>query len=86
MGIGFAGAWSVVEDDVARLRPTAITYTVLGVAWGIAVVRASGEVQWERVASWLFVLGVASIVVAGAIGWKRTTSRGTVPSGSRNVA
>jgi hypothetical protein len=83
MGIGFAGAWSVVEDDVARLRPAAITYTVLGVAWSIAVVRASDEVEWERVASWLFVLGIASIVVAGAIGWKRTTSHGD-PTGARH--
>jgi len=70
VAIGFAGVWSVIEDDLERLRPAAITYTVLGVIWLISVGRAADDVFWGRVSAWVFIAFVVGIIATGVVGWR----------------
>jgi hypothetical protein len=85
VAIGFAGVWAVVEDDLERLRPAAITYTVLGILWLVSVGRGADDVLWGRLSAWVFVAWVAGIAVTGIVGWRRCTehraARAEVPAG-----
>jgi hypothetical protein len=73
VAIGFAGVWAVVENDLERLRPAAITYAVLGILWLVSVGRGADDVLWGRLSAWVFIAWVACITVTGIVGWWRCT-------------
>jgi hypothetical protein len=72
--LGLAAALATVERDAWRLRAAALTYVVLGVLHGLALVRFHGDVRWGQWGTWAYVVVLASMVVAGA--WGRLLARG----------
>jgi hypothetical protein len=68
LAIGCAGVEAVFENDLPRLRPAFITYTVLGVLWLLALVRAGDEVRWGSASAWVYGAGLLSVSAAGAVG------------------
>lgn len=68
--IGWAGLQAVAENDLDRLRPAAVTYTLLGAFWLIALARAGDEIRWQRLTAWLYTASALSVLAIGAAGWR----------------
>jgi hypothetical protein len=67
IGIGITLAWAIWENDWQRLRGTMITFALLGVLQLIAVVRYSGEVNWNSPKAWAYAAFLVSIVIMGGL-------------------
>jgi hypothetical protein len=72
LAIGWAGVQAVRENDVSRLRPAAITYTVLGTFWLVALVRAGDVIRWQRPSAFVYAAMASSVLAIGAFGWGLT--------------
>ena len=59
-----------VFGDLERLRIGTLAYATFGLLSLLAVARYPGTVEWGRPAAWIFVAGMAAIVVTGALGWR----------------
>jgi hypothetical protein len=68
IGIGVGLVHAVVEADLERIRPGPIAFTVLGALQLVALARYSGDVDWGRAGTWLYLAFVASVLVVGAMG------------------
>jgi hypothetical protein len=64
LGIGLGALHATIENDFKRLKPAAISYTILSVLVFIALVRYSSEVNWNT-AAWVLVLIVTSVLLVG---------------------
>jgi hypothetical protein len=64
LGIGLGALHATIENDFKRLKPAAISYTILSVLVFIALFRYSSEVNWNT-AAWVLVLIVTSVLLVG---------------------
>ena len=71
VALGFAAGLAVRERDLTRLRAAAATYVTFGVLQTVAIVRFRDDVEWERAASWIYLVILAVITASGAHGWRR---------------
>jgi len=70
VAFGIATALAALAGDLARLRTSAIAYTVFGVLALVALARYPGTVDWSGAPAWVFVGVTAAIVATGAVGWR----------------
>lgn len=68
IALGVAGFLAVIEDDLHRLRPAAITYATLGVLQLVAMVRYRGDIAWTTMTARMYVLGVLIVLTVGLVG------------------
>ena len=68
ISIGVAALWASFENDLHRLRPAAITFTLVNALWLIALVRGSGDILWERPSAWIYLAFVVVALGTGAWG------------------
>jgi hypothetical protein len=68
LSIGTAAVWVAWEDDRRRSRPAAITVTIIGVLWIVAVLRDLDSFRWERPSAWVYVGFVAVLAAIGLWG------------------
>lgn len=78
IAIGVASGWAMIENDVRRTRPAAVTFMVLGGLWLTAALRGSADMRWERVSSWAYVAIAALAIGLGAWGWRLAVRAGRV--------
>jgi hypothetical protein len=69
LALGFAAGLAVHEKDLSRLRAAAVTYVCFGLLQAGALVRFSGDVEWDRPSAWGYVAILALITISGAYGW-----------------
>jgi hypothetical protein len=69
LSMGAAGIWAYFENDSVRTRPAAITFTVVGALWLIAVARGATELLWSRPSAWIYVGFVLAALLTGVRGW-----------------
>jgi hypothetical protein len=70
VAFGLAAALAAVAGDLARLRTSAIAYTVFGVLVLVAVARFPGTVDWGRPSAWALVGTAVAVTLTGAAGWR----------------
>lgn len=70
--IGIAGAQSLWENDLRRVRIAVISYVVIGVLELIALARFASDVRWDTLGAWFYVLFLLSFCVIGATAWNMT--------------
>lgn len=68
IALGVAGFLAVIEDDLHRLRPAAITYATLGVLQLAAVIRYRDAFDWTSMPARMYVLGVLIVLTVGLVG------------------
>jgi hypothetical protein len=73
VSIGVAALWASFEHDRHRLRPAAITFTVVSALWLVAVARGTADIFWERPAAWFYLAFVIMELATGAWGAVLTT-------------
>lgn len=75
IAIGVAALWASFEHDLRRLRPAAITFTLVSALWLIGAGRGSSDMFWERPAAWFYL---AFVIIGLATGiWGLTLTRRT---------
>lgn len=62
LGLGLTAAQTVAENDWKRIWIGMVSYGVLAVLQGIALVRYSATVDWTRINAWLYLLFLLSIL------------------------
>jgi hypothetical protein len=72
IGIGAVAVQSIWENDWRRLRSMTVAYTIFGALQLVNVFHFAGSVVWSGAGSWLFVIVMASIALAGGYGWWRS--------------
>jgi hypothetical protein len=77
IAFGTAAVSAPAERDLARLRIAAIGYATFGALELIAVVRYRDEINWDAAPALLYVGLLASVVLAGIIGWRMTSALAT---------
>lgn len=65
ISLGVAAAHTLIEGDVARIRPLGATATVFGVLEGIALLRYGGELDWSSPAAIGYVAVLAILLALG---------------------
>jgi hypothetical protein len=70
VAFGVATALAAVAGDLARLRTSAVAYTVFGVLALIALARFPDTVDWSGVPGWLLLGTTSAIIATGAVGWR----------------
>jgi hypothetical protein len=70
IAFGVATALAAFACDLARLRTSAIAYTVFGVLTLVAVARYADTVDWDGAPAWVFLAVTVAIVATGAVGWR----------------
>jgi hypothetical protein len=68
ISIGVASAWVSHESDLLRVRPAAITFTIVSALWLIAIIRGSADILWERASAWGYLAFVVVALATGAWG------------------
>src|SRR5438093_10979309 len=69
IGIGFAAFHASRENDFLRIRPLAGGYVAFAIFQFVAIVRFSGDVNWNVPAAWVYVAFLASVLPVGLFGW-----------------
>jgi hypothetical protein len=69
LSMGAAGIWAYLENDSVRTRPAAITFTIVGGLWLIAVIRGRAEMLWSRPSAWIYLGFVCAALLTGISGW-----------------
>jgi hypothetical protein len=70
LALGVAAAHATWENDWARVHVATMSYTVFGVFELIALARYTGQVDWSKPQSWIYVLFLLSVLVVGIYGWR----------------
>jgi hypothetical protein len=68
ISIGVIAAHAVYENDWARLRTFAASYTILAIMQLIALLRFGNEIEWGTLGGWFYLLFLLSIGVVGVYG------------------
>ena len=66
IGLGVAAAHARVIDDLASIRPLAVTGVLFGVLQAVALLRHGDELDWGNPSSWVYVIVLAVLAGAGA--------------------
>jgi hypothetical protein len=69
VAFGLATALAALTGDLARLRTSAVAYTVFGVLVLVALARFPDTVDWSGVPAWVLLGTALAIVATGAAGW-----------------
>jgi hypothetical protein len=69
VALGVAAGLAAREKDLSRLRAAAATYVCLGLLQAGALVRFSGDVEWDHPAAWGYVAVLVLITITGGYGW-----------------
>ena len=77
VGVGITLITGWWENDWNAIRPGVIAYTGLGVLQFVALARFGDLVEWGDPAAWIYVIVVASVMLAGAYGLTKV-GRGAV--------
>jgi hypothetical protein len=70
IAFGVATALASVAGDLARLRTSAVAYTVFGALTLVALARFPDTLEWSGVPAWALLGTTLAIVVTGAVGWR----------------
>jgi len=62
---------AVREDDLARIRPLGGGLTAFAILELLALARYPGDMHWDAVGAWVYVLFLASLLPAGLYAWFR---------------
>lgn len=65
-GLGVAGAHSLLENDWARVEPTAVGNLGLGLFHLIALVRFGGDADWGEASAWVYAGFIVTMLLVGA--------------------
>ncbi len=68
LALGIAAFHAILERDLPRLRPAAITYIAFAVLEFAAVLIWRTDVRWDSGWSWVYVAWLASIAAVGGYG------------------
>ena len=68
LALGIAAFHAILERDLPRLRPAAITYVAFAVFQFAAVLLFRDDVRWDSGWSWVYLAWLATIAVVGAYG------------------
>lgn len=74
LALGLALAHSLWENDWARVRVATLSYTMFGVLELIALLRYTGDVDWNKPQSLVYVLFMLSMIIVGFYSWQRSRS------------
>lgn len=74
IGIGVAAAHMAWENDLVRVRVAFWAYVAIAVLQGVALLRYLGDVRFDDLRLWLYVIVVASFLVVGLIGLRLSRS------------
>ncbi|GAB7193215.1 hypothetical protein NUM3379_39240 [Kineococcus sp. NUM-3379] len=84
LALALAAVLVARDGDLVRLRPAAVTYTVLGVLQLAALARFPGDVDWSRPAAWVYPAVLLSVLAVGVAGL--TTGRAARRAGAARPA
>jgi hypothetical protein len=70
IAFGAATALAAMAGDLARLRTSAIAYTVFGLLVLVSLARFPGTVDWGSGPAWVLAGLAVAIVATGAAGWR----------------
>jgi hypothetical protein len=71
IGIGTIAAHAAWENDLWRLRPMMLSYTLLGLLQLTSVLRYPGDLDWSRTAALIYVVFLGTVFLLGCYGsWK----------------
>jgi hypothetical protein len=73
---GIAAGLAVFEDDWVRIEAAAVSYGVLGLLEGVALLRYTSNVDWSAPQSWLYVLFILTLPALGLYGWLEARKAG----------
>ncbi len=68
LALGIAAFHAILERDLPRLRPAAITYFAFAILEFSAVLRFRDDMDWDSGWSWVYLAWLASIAIVGAYG------------------
>jgi hypothetical protein len=68
LALGIASLHAILERDLPRLRPAAITYVAFGILQFTAVLRWREDIDWDSGWSWVYVGWLASVALVGLYG------------------
>jgi hypothetical protein len=83
ISFGVAAGASLVENDLARLRMSAIAYLVFAVAELLALLRFAGDLRWGA-AAWTYLAFLVFVGVTAAAGVQLSRSRSPAYSSSNS--
>lgn len=69
LAIGLGAFHAVREDDLARIRPLGAGLTFFAVLELLALARYPGDMRWDAVGAWVYLLFLASLLPAGVYAW-----------------
>lgn len=75
ISLGIAAGHAVLERDARRLRPAAAGYVLLAVLLFISLARYPHQFAWQSASGIMFLVFVATMLLAGAAGLARGFSR-----------
>jgi len=78
VGIGAAAAYTVVENELDRVRWAFVSFGALAVLEAVAVARFSGTPDWGGVRIWVYLLFLLTLLVVALAGLLRV-SKATAP-------
>lgn len=79
-------AVSLWERDWARIRVATLTYTVAPLLQFVALARFSETVNWDGAGIWVYVAFLASLLLLGLFGVRRSFAEGPEPSAKMAAA
>ena len=82
ISFGVAAGAALVENDLTRLRASAIAYLVFAVAALAALLRYPGDVRWGP-AAWAYLVLLVFVGATAAVGVRRSVDGSPTPSTSR---
>lgn len=68
VSLGVAAVHATRENDWRRVSSAALSYAMFGMLQLIALVRYPGEMQWNSLAAWMYMLFVLAILLFGVYG------------------
>lgn len=74
IGIGITTAQTMWENDWRRINGSILALALLGVLQLIALVRYTGQMDWNRPGAWLYLVFILSVLFVGSVGvylWRK---------------
>ena len=87
ISLGVVAVHSLIENDMARLRPALRSYPFFALFQLVALARYPDDMQWDEAGAWIYLAYLATAIVLGLYGFvfeRRSTTRRT-PSLGRSV-
>jgi hypothetical protein len=72
LALGIAAAQAYWENDWAHVQVATMSYTVFGAFALLALARYPGTVDWSKPQAWIYGVFLATVLVIGTYGWRRS--------------